>query len=97
MTAPHGARARASGDWRGSQDADRRGGREHLTDSMAVTARATAARSSPMVSVYDGQTCIGFVFSRGKLGFEAFDSDEKSIGLFPTQRAAAASVMRSPA
>jgi hypothetical protein len=73
------------------------GEREHRTDSTAGTVGITAAQSSPMVWVYDGQTCIGFVFSRGKLGFEAFDSDEKSIGLFPTQRAAAASVMRSPA
>ena len=79
----------------GAQRCALAGEREHRTDSTDGTAGITA-RSSPTVSD-DGQTCIGFVFSRGKLGFEAFDNDEKSIGLFPTQRAAAAAVMRSPA
>jgi hypothetical protein len=49
---------------------------------------------TPMVSVYSGQCCIGFVINRGTAGFEAFNADEKSLGLFPTQREAAAAIMR---
>jgi hypothetical protein len=34
----------------------------------------------------------GFILPRGKLGFEAFDRHERSVGMFPTQQAAAASL-----
>ena len=50
------------------------------------------ASSSPLLSVYDGQRCVGFVFARGKEGFEAFDAHTKSLGLFPSQGAAAAAI-----
>jgi hypothetical protein len=50
-------------------------------------ARNNAA--TPLVSVYDGRDCIGFIFSRGKIGFEAFDHNDRSIGIFPTQSEAA--------
>ena len=43
----------------------------------------------PMATVYAGQTCIGFILSRGKTGFEAFTRDERSLGMFKTQREAA--------
>jgi hypothetical protein len=69
------------------------GKREHRIDSTAGTA-ATAARSSPLLSAYDGQRCIGFVCSRGRAGFEAFDSEERSLGVYGTQRKAAAAIMR---
>ena len=46
------------------------------------------SRRSPLSSVYDGRICRGFVIARGKLGFEAFDSDERSIGVYPTRREA---------
>jgi hypothetical protein len=45
--------------------------------------------SAPMVSVYDGTTCIGHVIARGKLGHEAFDATERSLGLFETAKQAA--------
>jgi hypothetical protein len=45
--------------------------------------------SAPMVSVYDGTTCIGHVIARGKLGHEAFDREDKSVGVFETQSQAA--------
>jgi hypothetical protein len=32
--------------------------------------------------VYDGRVCLGFIFARGKLGFEAMDRDKRSLGLF---------------
>jgi hypothetical protein len=52
------------------------------------------ARNS-WVSVYDGQCCLGHIISRGRDGYEAFDLDDKSLGLFPTQREAAAALVRS--
>jgi len=39
----------------------------------------------PMLSVYDGRQCIGFVLARGRSGFEAFDADEKSLGVLAMQ------------
>jgi hypothetical protein len=50
--------------------------------------------SAPMAYVYDGRDCLGFILARGKLGFEAFARDEHSLGLFKTQREAAAALMR---
>jgi hypothetical protein len=45
--------------------------------------------TTPLAYVYDGQQCLGHVLSRGPKGFEAFDRDDKSVGLFETQRQAA--------
>ena len=44
---------------------------------------------TPMVSVYDGQQCLGHVLARGKTGYEAFDPNDESVGIFETQRQAA--------
>jgi hypothetical protein len=41
-----------------------------------------------MLSIYEGQRCIGFLLNRGRTGWEAFDADEVSLGIFPTQQAA---------
>jgi hypothetical protein len=40
---------------------------------------------TPLVSVCDGRECVGFILARGKTGFEAFDCDERSLGVYPTQ------------
>ena len=45
--------------------------------------------------VHDGQTCIGFVLPRGKLGFEALDREELNLGTFATAAAAANAVFDS--
>jgi hypothetical protein len=42
--------------------------------------------------LYDGRECLGFVLSRGRAGFEAFDSEERSLGLYPAAPAAASAV-----
>jgi hypothetical protein len=42
-----------------------------------------------LVSVYEGRLCCGFILARGKTGFEAFDPNDKSLGIFETQRQAA--------
>jgi hypothetical protein len=39
--------------------------------------------------VYDGRRCIGHVIGRGKTGFEAFSTDDKCLGLFPSMKDAA--------
>jgi hypothetical protein len=49
---------------------------------------------APITSGFAGQVCIGFMINRGTAGFEAFSADEKSLGLFPTRREAAAAIMR---
>ena len=52
--------------------------------------------TTPMVSVYDGRDCLGFILARGKLGFEAFDAQERSAGIYPTQREAADALEARP-
>jgi hypothetical protein len=41
-----------------------------------------------MLSVYSGTVCLGHLLNRGKLGWEAIDTDDRSLGVFPTQQAA---------
>jgi hypothetical protein len=50
---------------------------------------------SPLSYIYDGRECLGFVLSRGRSGFEAFDRDEHSLGLHPTAPAAANAVFNA--
>jgi len=54
-----------------------------------VTARSAL---TPMMSIYDGQQCIGFVIARARQGHEAFDRQERSLGLFKTAAQAANAV-----
>jgi hypothetical protein len=42
--------------------------------------------TSPLVSIYDGQTRRGFIIARGVEGFEVFTADERSLGIFPKER-----------
>jgi hypothetical protein len=44
---------------------------------------------SAMLSVYDGQRCLGHIIAWGKRRFEAFDN---SLGTFPTDHEAADAV-----
>jgi hypothetical protein len=48
--------------------------------------------ASPLAYVYDGREMLGFVLSRGKQGHEAFDREERSLGLFETAAKAANAV-----
>jgi hypothetical protein len=48
----------------------------------------------PIVPVFSGKLCLGFILARGEAGFEAFNADERSLGLFPTQHEAAAAILR---
>ena len=47
---------------------------------------------SAMLSVYDGQRCLGHIVKRGKCRFEAFDANDNSLGTFPTDHEAADAV-----
>ena len=51
-------------------------------------------RGSPtsITPIVAGKQCIGFVFPRGRVGFEAFD-EEKSLGLYQTRESAIAAVI----
>jgi hypothetical protein len=51
----------------------------------------TSESTASMMSVYDGQRCIGFLLRRGK-AVEAFDGDSKSLGIFPNQATAAGAI-----
>jgi hypothetical protein len=48
-----------------------------------MTSKAMPATG--MLSVYDGQRCIGHLIRRGKCGVEAFDLDDRSLGVFASQ------------
>jgi hypothetical protein len=56
---------------------------------------AASPSSSPLLSIYDGRRCCGWVFARGRAGFEAFTAEQQSLGTFPTQREAATAVMEA--
>jgi hypothetical protein len=43
---------------------------------------------APLIEVYAQGTRIGFVLDRARRGYEAFDSQERPIGLFNCRRAA---------
>jgi hypothetical protein len=44
-----------------------------------------AEPTTGMISIYSGRDCLGRVMARGRFGFQAFDVDDKSLGLFSTQ------------
>jgi hypothetical protein len=46
------------------------------------------------LAVYDGRSCIGHLLPRGKLGVEAFDRGDKSLGVFPNLKSAADAVSK---
>jgi hypothetical protein len=50
---------------------------------------------SAMLSVYDGQRCLGRILQRGKRGYEAFDADDNSLGIFSTTNEAANAITRA--
>ena len=64
-------------------------------------AGAMTTITTPMSYVYSDGRCMGFIMRRGRLGFEAIDRDENTIGLFTTAAAAASAVFnhqkKSPA
>jgi hypothetical protein len=43
-------------------------------------------------AVYSGQDCLGFLLSRGRQGVEAYDADDRLLGIFPDKKSAADAV-----
>jgi hypothetical protein len=60
---------------------------------MTITAHNREQNAPHMVAVYDGRAGLGHVLGRGRAGFEAFDVDNGSLGIFSSQREAAAAIM----
>ncbi len=57
-----------------------------------------SARSTPPASWFSvtaGACCVGHVLNRGKSGWEAFDRDDRSVGIFSTPRAAVDALERA--
>jgi hypothetical protein len=50
-----------------------------------------------MIPVMSGRVCAGFLVSAGPRGVEAYDRNEKSLGIFADAVAAATAVERSAA
>jgi hypothetical protein len=46
-------------------------------------------------SIYVGRRCVGFMLDRGKVGVEAFDTNENSLGVFPDKKSAADAICGS--
>jgi hypothetical protein len=49
---------------------------------------------SESAAVYDGRRYLGVVLSQGKNAFRAVDCDKRLVGIFASQREAAAAIMR---
>jgi hypothetical protein len=45
--------------------------------------------TTPLLTVFDSGRPIGFILDRGVSGYESFDANEISLGLFETQHRAA--------
>jgi hypothetical protein len=48
----------------------------------------SGASTTPMITVYDGQTALGFIIKR-RAEYEAYDREQQSLGHYPTVKAAA--------
>jgi hypothetical protein len=48
----------------------------------------TTSKAMPttgMISIYSGRECLGHVLARGRFGFEGFDVNDKSVGIYRTR------------
>jgi len=54
-----------------------------------MTAPPKPAATATMLTVCADRVCSGFILNRGCDGFEAFDVNDRSLGLYPSQREAA--------
>jgi len=68
------------------------GGPRAVKSSSGQGPTSSALSGQSFASVYDGQHCIGHVLARGRSGYEAFDADDHSLGVFTSVREAAAAL-----
>ena len=60
---------------------------------MARPKRPLPSARPNLLTVYDGRICIGHLLRRGESGVEAFDRDDRSLGIFAEVNAAANAVI----
>jgi hypothetical protein len=70
---------------------ERSGASAGVKSSTTGSARSLSNRKHvrKLQSVYSGRERLGRIVCRGKLGFEVYDADDHSLGIFPTVKAAA--------
>jgi hypothetical protein len=57
----------------------------------------TTAPATPLTSVMHDGRCIGFILCRGRQGVEAYDRDQRSVGVFADEHAAVTAIVKSVA
>jgi hypothetical protein len=62
---------------------------------QSPTFKRKAEPSAAMVSVYYQQRYIGHVLARGREGFEAYDHNEQSLGVFKTEDEATTAIWKA--
>jgi hypothetical protein len=70
-------------------------GPKKVVPTMRKNTRSKSVRQDDLsdalglLAVYAGTECAGFLLPRGKSGVEAFDADNRSLGIFADQKSAA--------
>jgi hypothetical protein len=52
---------------------------------------------APLIFVFDGNSCLGFIIACGREVFEAIDADDRNLGKFQNANDAADAVRRATA
>ena len=60
-----------------------------LGNASSPTGPTSKSQKFSLVSVTSGRDCIGHIVCRGRAGFEAFDRDDVSLGIYPDMPSAA--------
>jgi hypothetical protein len=58
---------------------------------------AVTSEPAPMMIVFDGTRCLGFIIRRGREGFQALNADGNSIGKYHSATKAADEIRREAA
>jgi hypothetical protein len=65
----------------------------HAASTAGQLRSREATSTKPALQfVYNGRECIGRIACLGRRGFEAFDADGRSLGVFPSLKRAADAV-----
>jgi hypothetical protein len=75
----------------------KRSRRREAGEKGAPTTEGLEASAPRMVPVMAGCDCAGFLINLGPHGFEAFDKNEISLGVFPDAISAATAMKKSAA
>jgi hypothetical protein len=62
---------------------------QRASSTQSPTCRLAASEVFRALAIYSGRECLGHLLPRGPLGFEAYDCNDKSLGIFPNQKSAA--------